>query len=280
MPRLHYYFPRQEIEDILSDPRTRNLSLPRARPIRKALAIAIESLTALPTEASQNFARCILLRTAQWALDNRKRTTSLTEFRERLRLNAISMLSRVAELAKALSCAATSPSNRTILQADASELATHPFFQEPENQVNLVVSSPPYPGIHVLYHRWQVDGRRETPAPYWIADCYDGQGTAFYTFGDRRAANLTGYFENLRAVFRSIRQIMKPGGYVVQMVSFNDRRRHLQRYLYAMRVCGFDEVKTNSSRRIWRDVPNRKWHATLKGETGASRKVVLIHRAT
>jgi hypothetical protein len=32
----------------------------------------------------------------------------------------------------------------------------------------LVLTSPPYPGLHVLYHRWQVKGRRETPAPFWV----------------------------------------------------------------------------------------------------------------
>lgn len=33
----------------------------------------------------------------------------------------------------------------------------------------LILTSPPYPGVHVLYHRWQVQGRKETPAPFWIA---------------------------------------------------------------------------------------------------------------
>ena len=34
----------------------------------------------------------------------------------------------------------------------------------------LVVTSPPYPGVHVLYHRWQVDGRKEAPLPFMIAN--------------------------------------------------------------------------------------------------------------
>jgi hypothetical protein len=29
----------------------------------------------------------------------------------------------------------------------------------------LVLTSPRYAGVHVLYHRWQVDGRKEAPLP-------------------------------------------------------------------------------------------------------------------
>jgi DNA modification methylase len=262
----------------IEDARTRNLDLPRARPIKKALGIALARIHDAQSPASRNFLRCLLLRCAQWALDNRRRTTKLAEFRERLTQQMELMILGNREFANAVRGFDSSRSC-DLLQANATELERLPVFAAKENQVDLVVSSPPYPGIHVLYHRWQVDGRKESPAPYWIADCCDGQGAAYYTFGDRKADHLTEYFETLRAAFRSIRQVMKKGGHVVQMVSFNDRRRHLQRYLYAMATAGFVEIKATTAHRIWREVPNRKWHATLKGATSASREVVLVHRA-
>ena len=40
----------------------------------------------------------------------------------------------------------------------------------------LVLTSPPYPGVYVNYHRWKLRGRREIPAPYWIAGREDGNG--------------------------------------------------------------------------------------------------------
>jgi DNA modification methylase len=277
-PCLNYHAPREQDDDTGHDSRARNLTLPHARPIRKAVAIALAAIGTLPTEASRNFIRCVLLRTGQWALDSRKRRIHLSEFRARLRQNAELMLHALGTLGERLRQLEGSSHACVLLQTDATNLADQPFFQDLNNQADLVVTSPPYPGIHVLYHRWQVDGRRESPAPYWIADCHDGQGGAFYTFGDRRNLNLTGYFETLRATFRSIRKIMSKDGHLVQMVSFDDRRRHLQRYLYAMQASGFVEVKEPFARRIWRDVPNRKWHASLKGKTSASREVVLIHR--
>ena len=50
----------------------------------------------------------------------------------------------------------------------------------------LVLTSPPYPGVHVLYHRWQVDGRKEAPLPFMIANKLDGAGSSYYTMGDRK----------------------------------------------------------------------------------------------
>jgi hypothetical protein len=68
----------------------------------------------------------------------------------------------------------------------------------------LVVTSPPYPGIHVLYHRWQVDGRKEAPFPFLIANKLDGAGSSYYTMGDRQYPELRTYFDNLQANMSSI----------------------------------------------------------------------------
>jgi hypothetical protein len=136
----------------------------------------------------------------------------------------------------------------------------------------------------VLYHRWQVDGRRETPAPYWIANCNDGQGASFYNFGDRHEEDLTTYFESSLRTLRSIRRAMKDGAYIVQMVAFSDPDTQLPRYLDNMQDAGFVEAiathqrAANGADRIWRTVPGRRWYAVLKGDIAASREVVLVHR--
>ena len=93
-----------------------------------------------------------------------------------------------------------------ILNGDAAELDKSPLFRDKGKRVSLVVTSPPYPGVHVLYHRWQVDGRRETPAPYWIAGCNDGQGASFYNFGDRRQTAADNYFQNSLTTLKAIRR--------------------------------------------------------------------------
>src|SRR5439155_19627270 len=86
----------------------------------------------------------------------------------------------------------------------------------------LVLTSPPYPGVHVVYHRWQVLGRKETPAPFWIANSLDGSGLSYYTFGHRRAPGLKPYFDTARAAFTSVAALADSETLFVQMVAFSD----------------------------------------------------------
>jgi DNA modification methylase len=276
--QISYRYARKGIAAVLDDERTKNLGIARARAIKKAVAIALSLIDDLPSPQSKDFARCAVLKTAQWALDNRKRQTELAEFRQRLESNVEEMLAAIAVFADVLQQYKSEPKPRILLERNAAQIDSADVFTKSGQKVDLVVASPPYPGVHVLYHRWQVDGRRETAAPYWIADCQDGHGTAYYTFGDRRRKDLDSYFESLLVTLKSIRKTMKTGGYMVQMVAFSEPREQLKRYLAGMSAAGFEEIIDNG-RRIRRSVPNRKWYANYKGDIPSSHEVVLIHRA-
>lgn len=260
------------------DVRTKNLQLPRARFVRKFVGLMLNNLDELPSESTRSFARCVLLRTCQWALDGKKKSATLPEFKSKLLRNASSMSDSMNHLRELTSSTTYDDVVCKFAELPAANIDQVKFLQQ--NKANLVVCSPPYPGVHVLYHRWQVDGRRETPAPYWIADCQDGHGEAYYTFGNRQQKHLTDYFENALQSFSSIRKVVSHDAIVVQMIAFTKPESHLRRYLKVLETAGFKEVGLEmSSRRIWRTVPNRKWHANLNGNTSSSREVVLIHRA-
>jgi hypothetical protein len=280
VPSFTYDRPAEEVSAFIDESKTRNLSLVRARFIKKSMAAALASIAELPTSNAQDFARCALLRVAQWALDGRKRHTPLADFRERLTRTTREMLDVLRAFTAHVNCAG---GGATLLNTDAADLPSAVVFADSRMRAALVVTSPPYPGVHVLYHRWQVDGRRETPAPYWVAGCNDGQGASFYNFGDRREAAAERYFETSLRTLLAIRSVMRDGGYIVQMVAFNKPDEQMPRYLENMRLAGFSEAREATvaldGSRIWRDVPRRKWHATLRGKTEASREVVLIHRA-
>src|SRR5207248_11141627 len=112
----------------------------------------------------------------------------------------------------------------TLLNCSAADLTTHEPFAS-GRRATLVVTSPPYPGIHMLYHRWQVDGRRESPAPYWLANCQDGQGNAYYNFADRRPTAEDEYFRQSLRTMHGIRGVMRSGAWVIQLVAFSDPNR-------------------------------------------------------
>jgi hypothetical protein len=278
VPTLSYWSTPDDLSDYICVRRTHNLTLPRARPIKKVIALALRTLhDALPSNATREFARCALLNAAQLFLNGQKsRQRSLPTFRLRLRSMVHEMLVGLAEF-EALAPNVTSA---TLLNCSAAELPEHEPFAS-GRRASLVVTSPPYPGIHMLYHRWQVDGRRESPAPYWMANCEDGRGHSFYNFADRCASAEDKYFTESLRTLKGIRSVTAPGGTVIQLVAFNDPDRQLRRYLNNMKLASFEEMPFGKThRRLWRDVPSRRWHANYKGKLGGAREVVLVHRAS
>lgn len=258
----------------------RNLNLPVFRGLRKTIAQCIVALEAtLPTQASRRFARCVLLNVGQWALNGRRRIPAPAEFRNRVHACTKDMLSGISELERALRKLPTKPVPPLIRQNDAEHLDKDPTILA-LSPVDLVVTSPPYPGIHMLYHRWQVDGRKETDAPFWIAARSDGAGASHYNFADRREEAEDRYFAKAERSFAAIRRVMRTGAYLVQLIAFAEPSRQLRRYLAMMERTGFCERREKYQQRTWRDVPSRRWHANFKGDLASSKEVVLVHIAT
>lgn len=261
----------------------RHLNHPKTWRLRKIISQALMTLGELSSQELQQLARCVLLRTGQWALDGRRKLPSVAEFRNALHRDTRSMIVGALKLRRAVESlhVRDAPVVNCINRSTAG-LETDPLliaWPKP----TLVITSPPYPGVHVLYHRWQVDGRKETPAPFWIANKLDGLGAAYYTMGDRHAAELNTYFENLRATLQSISAVCMRETTIVQVVAFAEPDWQLPRYLATAEDAGLAEhflpnMRLGWDGRLWRAVPNRKWHADQKGSTNSSKEVVLFHR--
>jgi hypothetical protein len=243
VPKLSYWSTPDDLADFICVHRTSNLTLPRARPIKKLVALGLRTLPELPSEPAQEFARCAMLNAAQLFLNGQRRhpTPSLTVFRARLRLSVHEMLAGLREFGERTNGIV----DRTLLHCSATDLAEQQPFRS-GRKAKLVVTSPPYPGIHMLYHRWQVDGRRESNAPYWMADCHDGRGNAFYNFADRSARAEDTYFAESLRTLTAIRTVMEHGATIVQLVAFSDPRRQLRRYLSNMELASFEERSSQS----------------------------------
>ncbi len=250
--------------------------------IRKAIEQTLVSVMRLRSEGARTLARCVLLRTAQWALDARKIIPSVSHFRKELITQAKTMLSSAMDFRIRVEQYPLNQRPKAFcLNRTSAGLEEEPLIARIAPP-KLVITSPPYPGIHMLYHRWQVDGRKETPAPFWIANGLDGAGSSYYTMGDRHYPKLRTYYENLEATFRSIANVCGHETTMVQMVAFSEPEWQLPRYLEVMNTCGFRELRPwnfdeNGDGRLWREVPNRKWHARQKDLSPGSREVVLIH---
>lgn len=258
----------------------KHLKHPSRWRLRKAIEQSITSATRLSSPRLEAFGRCVVLRAAQWALDGRSKITGIGDFRRVLHDSAQEMIAGAHQLRATAS--AKGEQRATIFRRSAIGMDTEAGLRE-MRAPRLVLTSPPYPGVHVLYHRWQVDGRKEAPLPFMIANKLDGSGSSYYTMGDRKNSSLNTYFDSIRGSMSSVAALADDNTIVVQMVAFSSPDEQLPRYLSAMEASGLKEmflplIENEGDGRLWRSVPGRRWYSAQRGETPGSKEVVLFHR--
>ena len=249
--------------------------------LKRSIEFVLDSAKKLRDDRLEAFARCVTLRTAQWALNGRKKLASIEDFRNMIVKDATAMIGGARELRVAVE-ALGSTSTIRCMNRSTKGLEADALFSKGAKP-RLVVTSPPYPGVHVLYHRWQVDGRKETPAPFWIANRLDGDGAAYYTMGARNTHKLNSYFANLKESLQSVSAVCDRETTIVQVVAFSEPEWQLPRYLSVADDVGMTETflpdcTESPDGRLWRTVPNRRWYADQRGVTNGSEEVVLFHR--
>ncbi len=253
----------------------------------RALAYSLEELG---DGAAEVLGRCALLRTAQWALDMRSAIPSVAGFREALIIGASRVADVAGEYAEAVTAAdqhgPASSLRTTVIHQGVPGLAAHPAASKVP-PASLVLMSPPYPGVYVLYHRWKLQGRKEIAAPFWLTGSPDGQGMAHYTMSARSRQTLDSYFEKMALAFADVVRLTASGAWVVQLIGFNHVDSQLPRYLKLLDGVGleevrFDDLSTANDGRLWRSVPSRRWWvtATSRSQVAAhtAEEVVLVHR--
>lgn len=233
----------------------------------------------------RDFAICALLRTAQWALDNKRHLPSYSDFLKRLQRYTEEMLSANEGLRNCFiqnGWETSKVSKARLIKRSPAELIHLDNRLRNFGKINLVITSPPYLGVHVLYHRWQIQGRRETAAPFWIAKLNDQLTTSQYTFAHRHTKQTSKYFLRALSAFASVAKITLPGTPLIQLVSFSDREKYLSEYLNVIHLAGFEPCEVYSrhfNQPKWRSVPGRRWYNCLTGDSkGADQEVLLVHR--
>jgi hypothetical protein len=255
-------------------------------PIRKTIELALGRLSKLPRPCQQRLARCLFLRAGQWALDCRERIPSAEQFRVELFTFLEAFIGGMRDYRQAVRDHPPPGARRALtisIHSPAAHLPSAEAFAALPRKPVLVLTSPPYPGVYVLYHRWKVWGRKESPGPFWVADCRDGQGQAHYCFGHRKQRGLRSYFDGIRASFAGVRQIIDSNSLVVQMVAFAEPDWQIPAFMESMARAGFAEVMPETlgvpvKGRLWRFVPGRRWFALIQGALATSKEVVLFHR--
>ncbi len=253
------------------------------RQLLQVIAAIRAAMDQLPHPAQHRLVQCALLRTAQWALDCTKTFPSVPLFRQHFIKVTGELLQGLEELRTQLKSGSGASQPQTVcLNVPAADLYPTLWEAELPQPPTLIVTSPPYPSVHVLYHRWQIKSRKEVSTPYWITDQLDGRGEAYYTMGSRTPTGLDTYFRTIEVSFARLYQVVATDALVVQLLAFSHIETQLPRYLAAMEHAGFAEclhlVEDASAGRMWRRVPLRRWYASYQGNTPSSHEVLLLHR--
>ena len=235
--------------------------------LQRTIERAIFHIDTISCTKQRRFMRCVLLRTSQWAIDCRKTPPSVSRFRQQLSKWFDEALKGAHEFRRH-----ATTSQAACWRLDALDISNSDRLRR-RGPFKLILTSPPYVSTHVLYHRWQVLGRKETPAPFWITGTKDGQGGSYYTLGDYRYHNSSQtYFKKIENIFSQIHPLIDPQGVVVQMVGFtSDAERH--KYNSAMRAAGFRSLES-----FRRPLPGTRRFYTDLGHVARKDEYVLIHR--
>lgn len=263
------------------DPRLKNLP----KSVKNLLKYLVTSIDSLEFPRQKHFARCALLRLGSWAIDCRKNIPQINDWKEQFIRHIEEMLNGLDDLVEYARCKNISKnkitSQRLLFQGTINNAVRNKDFAKFALKPKLLLTSPPYPGVHILYHRWQVGGRRETPVPFWITNQWDGHGGSYYTLGSRSISGLKNYFSQLVNIFWHLRQFIDPDALIAQLVAFTDPDSQVPSFLKSMKSSGFEEItplKYSGEKRPNREVPNRKWYTYSSDNNSASHEILFFHK--
>jgi DNA modification methylase len=250
------------------------------KPVELLSRKILTAIRSLPGKKLQNFAKGALLRLGQLEVEQRLTITDIKHAEELFKGILFTNLQQARTLHKEIQRNIIPDLQIHLANAGSPEVAN--IWNTSSRPFNLVLTSPPYPERHILYHKWQVKGRSETRLPYWIIESNQVESESFYTMSPRDSdASLEIYITNMLSVFENLNEVMEKNGVFVQVIAFSDVKRQLPVYLDTMKEAGFVEIKnidTNSlDGRLWREVPNRRWFNRIDSARQC-KEVILFHR--
>lgn len=243
----------------------------------------LESTDRLKSQNAKRLARLVMLKVYQSALSDRNGYPSSKLLKQKISFELEKIILGLEKFLNACQESGFNKqeivSSRKLLNRSSIGIETDNKIKDLINHPRLVFTSPPYPGVHVLYNKWQIASRKETFLPYYISGMNDSQPEAYYTFGGRSKTGVAKYFDLITQSFLSVSKVIHRKAVIAQLVGFSDSSIQLPLYLKAMEEAGYKEIFPLSAegKRLWRDVPNRKWYTNIRDKWDSSKEVLLFH---
>jgi len=237
----------------------------------------------IPSARARRYAKLAVLRTGQICFDSniRKKHPNLVI---KTFNNVVEQFAKGAwSLHSSFKQNRIKTNNRWLLRVfrSSAECVGDHILSDAKN-VKLVLTSPPYPGMHVLYHRWQYDGRKEIKLPYELLGINDGKFESYYTMGPRRDTLNTKYFENSYLVYSHLNKILPSNTPVVIVIAFPNSDYQLPKYTNLLLSSGLDPLWKAQylSATMIREIPNRKWYIRTNSVISNVQETIFFMKTT
>lgn len=247
--------------------------------VRRTLEGFVEAALELRGETAK-ILQLVALSAGQWAIDGRRAPVAKDELLAHLDL----LVSRIPALLtfwhqslaevwgdSSWRNGVTHVKGDSIKELQSLASSSSPMF-------DVSITSPPYPGVHMLYAKWQLRGRRESHLPAYIVGA-DASPESHLTMGNR-TTGVDDYFNKLKVVADSLSTVLVKSGVSIQLVGFSNSQSQLPRYIEIFEKAGLAQIvpKELESVSLARDVPSRKWQAAAKGDLDTKTEHLLVFR--
>lgn len=225
-------------------------------------------------------AKVVVLNVARRSIDGRTRIIRFNQLNgvlKRVAQEVLSDLRQYHEKNETREPLMVSKDSLRVINSDAKKLKSN--LSRYRDKVKLVITSPPYPSVHVLYNRWQVHGRRETDLPFRILGFNSEPPASFYTLGTRNSRlGSENYRKRMKVILKSVYELMASGAVLAQIVAFpkNDGM-HIDEYEELLETTGFKPIHSKL-KMVQRSVPNRKWYTQISPENRQPIEHIFLYR--
>lgn len=246
-------------------------------PIRNFIVDYLHKTTLIKNNKSKELAIILLLRVVKRAFDSKDRKPDIAHVKNITLKYYRELLDNVRAFRDILDN--HKESKIKVTNYDFRELRNKAHYKN--TKFNAIITSPPYPGVHIRYDRISLNSTKVTDIQYFISDTKPLEGVNSYTFSTRISNLEPKYFRMIYDGFYNLRDIIDYNTLIIQVVGFRDKSM-LKKYLNTMELAGYEEyffkVNGRQRNRLWRKVVNRSFHAASKGDIPASEEVLLIHK--
>jgi DNA modification methylase len=147
-----------------------------------------------------------------------------------------------------------SEQRRKIYNCSAKEVDLSNIFPSSKERCRLIITSPPYPDVHIEYNNLMLEGRRGSKLLYRLCQLPEEIRRPI----EYRLGNKNEYFKLLQDILITLNPLLHDKGKAVFVIGFKEPETQIAEFTHICETAGFQIEK-----QFQRNIPNRAWYTQL-----------------